>query len=114
MKKIINLIAVLIIVNAVYSFYLVLSESGSSDFSGVWLFLTSAALYIIAGIGLLLKKNWAIALYWGALILGIVNAIQSDVNLMRLDFDTVFFIVLIIVGIFLTVQWKKLSSAEIK
>jgi hypothetical protein len=110
-KNLINLIAVLIVANAGYSLLMVLAES-TGTLSGAWLFLVSTVLYLLAGIGLLLKKNWSIVLYWLALILGIANAIQAGRSLAQLDFDTIFFAIEIIVGVFLAMQWGKLSKVE--
>lgn len=111
MKKIIvGILAVLIILNSAYGIYLANSEGGLAD---AWLFLISAVLFIIAGIGLLMNKRWSVWLYWIALIVAIVNAFMAG-SLRAMDFDVILFVIEIIVGIFFVMAVGKSSSNSIQ
>lgn len=76
--------------------------------------MLAAILYIIAGIGLLLKKNWSIVLCWVAflpyLVLNYLSYIQSVSNAGYYSLPYLNLALQLVVVIFLSTRWNKLNQ----
>lgn len=72
-------------------------------------FVVSMLLFGITGIGLLLKKNWSIVIYWIAIILILAMAVIYKAKTPLIN-SYLFLLLNIIAAIFVSTQWKKLGN----
>lgn len=76
----------------------------------ILIFVLSLAyiLYAATGVGLLLKKNWAITLYWATVVLfAFVTFVYRPMT--PLINGYVFLLLNVVAASFLSTQWKKLG-----
>lgn len=76
--------------------------------------ILTTIIYIIAGIGLLLKKNWSIVLCWVAflpyLVLNYLSYIQSVSNTSYYGLPYLNLALQLVIVVFLSTQWGKLNQ----
>lgn len=114
-RYLINALAVLLILFPLYwaisSVPIILQTFDPSQIgiTVIILFISLAyTLSAVAGIGLLLKKNWAIVLYWVAIVLfAFVTFIYMPIT--PLINGYLFLFLNVIVASFISTQWKKLG-----
>jgi len=118
-KYLINTLGIFLVVYGVYTLigsFIYLGSVGLSQTQTVNALMVSmfgAILVVITGIGLLLKKNWSVILYWIALVF--YQLVVSMVYTGQIILTTLGYVLLIlnvVIAIVLSTQWGKLSKGN--
>lgn len=123
MKKYINkIIALLLLIEGLYllySFALIfikfISTFTSSNMGSVYIlavYVATIILFIVASIGLLRNKNWAIICGWVAMILPQLLKLVVPFAQMPLQNNYLVLVINVLVLLYLSTQWGKLKTSQ--